>query len=82
MNDLSCRVARSRLAAQHDDELTLDQQITLEAHVSRCATCAAARDDLGVIRTALRYRAAQQSSEHETSEGLALAIVEQLRAEQ
>ncbi len=81
MSIISCRVARARLAAHHDDELTLDHQVALEAHLTRCPRCAALRDDLGLMRTALRTGSAASSAWDRAPSGLAPVVLGQVRAE-
>ena len=81
MSIISCRVARARLAAHHDDELTLDHQVALEAHLTRCPRCAALRDDLGLMRTALRTGSAARSAWDRSPEGSAPVVLGQVRAE-
>ncbi len=80
MSTVSCRVARAQLAARHDDELGLDQQVTLEAHASGCPSCAAVWDELGVIRTALRRSAARHVRD-EDNDGFARVVLGQVHAE-
>ena len=51
MKVLSCAAARRRLQAYHDDELSVGQQIEVDAHLEWCGECTAALEELE--RTAL-----------------------------
>ena len=54
MTHLSCRAVRKLLGAHHDGELTVDRQIAVETHLSRCPDCASRRDDLMTIQMLVR----------------------------
>ena len=83
MSRLPCSVIPSWLAAHHDGELALEEQVAVEAHLSHCPSCAAARDELETIRTTLRHGAAAHRPADE--EGVftlqAANALTQLRAE-
>jgi hypothetical protein len=68
MKVLSCAAARRRLQAYHDDELSVGQQIEIDAHLESCADCASALEDLDALRSVLRAarpgRAALTAEEH------------------
>jgi|SwirhisoilCB2_FD_contig_71_3319570_length_1875_multi_3_in_0_out_0_2 hypothetical protein len=68
MKVLSCAAARRRLQAYHDDELPVGQQIAVDAHLETCQDCAAAIEELNVLRAALRAstpgRVALSAEEH------------------
>lgn len=68
MKVLSCATARRRLQAYHDDELSVGQQIELDAHLEWCAECTAALEDLDELRSVLRAatpgRAGLTAEEH------------------
>jgi hypothetical protein len=51
---LGCIAARQRLQAFHDDELPIDEQIAVGAHLETCAACHAEFAELGLLRSALR----------------------------
>ena len=53
MTPLSCSAVHRRLQAYHDDELPVQEQIAVSAHVEWCPACAAALSDLDVVRAAL-----------------------------
>jgi hypothetical protein len=50
----SCAVARRRLQAFHDGELSVGDQIAVRAHVETCVSCAATLEDFDEVRSALR----------------------------
>jgi Putative zinc-finger len=54
MKVLSCTAARRRLQAYHDDELSVGQQIEVDAHLETCAECTSALEELDLLRSALR----------------------------
>ena len=68
MSRFSCGSIPTWLAAHHDGELTLEEQIAVEGHISTCPACAGARDDLATIRGALRRGAAVHHAESEDVE--------------
>ena len=84
MNRFSCGSIPTWLAAHHDGELTLEEQIAVEGHISTCPACAGARDDLKAIRSALRLGAAVQHAESEDVELFAVytaTALSQVRAD-
>ena len=66
----------------HDDELELERQIAVEAHLSRCAECASRRAALAGIQRLMR-RAASEPAEYagEMLAGLLSPVVAQMRVE-
>lgn len=54
MTRLSCAEARRRIQARHNGELTVSEQISLEAHIEWCQVCADELAGLRLIRLALR----------------------------
>jgi hypothetical protein len=54
MNMLTCAATRRRLQAYHDQELSLNDQIAVSAHLAWCDPCSAALADLERLRTILR----------------------------
>jgi hypothetical protein len=54
MKVLSCAAARRRLQAYHDDELSVGQQIEVDAHLEWCAGCTSALEELDLLRATLR----------------------------
>ena len=79
MKDLTCSEIRRRLDAYHDGELPVDDQIALDAHFEWCDSCARARSDLRVLRTAVRAlspgRLAFASDEGVSIEGVVLSRI-------
>ncbi len=53
----SCRAVRRLLEAHHDEELGIEEQIGVEAHLFRCTRCAERRAELTWIQTLLRQAA-------------------------
>ena len=65
MKPLSCVAARRRLSAFYDGELTVAEQVAVDAHLRRCRACA---DDLAGLRDVgdmLRARSAAAASAFE-----------------
>ncbi len=54
MKVLTCAATRHRLAAFHDEELTVADQIAVSAHVDWCSECAAEFAELRALQAALR----------------------------
>jgi hypothetical protein len=54
MKVLDCGATRRRLHAYHDEELPMDDQIDVSAHLEWCDDCAAALEDLRTLSSALR----------------------------
>lgn len=54
---LTCRGVRRLIGAHHDDELSIEEQIAVEAHLARCPRCAKRREQLASIQTLLRQAA-------------------------
>lgn len=83
MKVLSCATARRRLQAYHDDELSIGQQIEVDAHLEACAQCTTALEELDELRSALRAatmgRVALTAEEHDGFHG---SVVSRVGAEQ
>jgi hypothetical protein len=52
---LGCEHAREMLQAFVDDELSVDEQVSVESHLRWCRTCAAHVEDLRTIGESLRF---------------------------
>jgi hypothetical protein len=80
MTALTCAAVRQRLAAFHDDELAVQEQIAVQAHLYGCAGC---RDELHEgyesVSTALRLAAAPGPADDWT--GLQPGVISRMRAE-
>ena len=65
MRPLSCRQARSLVAAYHDGELALDLQVSVQAHLRACPSCLGERRRLAEVgarlREAVRARAPEEA---------------------
>jgi Putative zinc-finger len=83
MKVLSCAAALRRLQAYHDDELTVGQQIEVDAHLETCASCVVALEELDSLRLVLRAatpgRVALTAEEHA---GFHASVVSRVGAEQ
>jgi hypothetical protein len=83
MKVLSCAAARRRLQEYHDDELSVGQQIEVDAHLETCGECASALEELDVLRSALRAatpgRVSLTAEEHAGFHG---SVVSRVGAEQ
>lgn len=85
MKELSCVAARRRLQSYHDGELTVGEQIAMDAHLEWCDACAGTLEELDTVRAALRAvapgRAALASFTSEESLGFHASIVSRVGAE-
>jgi hypothetical protein len=85
MKDLSCAAARRRLQSYHDEELTVGEQIAMDAHLERCTECREALLDLEALRAVLRAgapgRVALASLTSEDAVGFHASVVSRIGAE-
>jgi hypothetical protein len=65
MKALTCAAAHRRLQAYHDGELTIEQQIEVEAHLEWCDVCATDIAEMRMVRQALRSLAPARGAAHE-----------------
>jgi len=80
MTGLTCAAVRQRLAAFHDDELPLQEQIAVQTHVNGCESCLAQlREQYQAVRGALRLAAAPGPADDWT--GLTPGVISRMRAE-
>lgn len=78
----SCRCVRRQLSAFHDGELTVPEQIAVEAHLRECRACAAEAHELDTVASVLRMSVSGGESECERLAGLSAGVVSRLKAEQ
>lgn len=82
MKVLTCATARRRLQAYHDGELSVSEQIDVDAHLEWCDHCVASIEEMqavrSVLRTALPGRAVMTFTD-DTS--LQAALISRIRAE-
>jgi putative zinc finger protein len=71
---LGCEAAREMLEGFVDDELSVSQQVTLEAHLRWCDTCRARVEDVRLIGSALRTGSAHPAIG--TGEARALSVMQ------
>jgi hypothetical protein len=81
MKVLTCAAARRRLHAFHDDELPVADQIAVSTHLEWCEGCAAAFDELGALRAALRERSHRLTLSAEEAVSLQSRIVSRAKVE-
>jgi hypothetical protein len=85
MKELSCAAARRRLQPYHDGELTVGEQIAMDAHLEWCDACAGTLAELDLLRGALRAgapgRAALASFTSEEAVGFHASVVSRVGAE-
>jgi Putative zinc-finger len=82
MKPLTCAAARRRLHAFHDGELSISDQIAVEAHIDWCDSCAGALADFRLIGSALRVGALRRDSmSHDEAVALTSAVVSRSKAE-
>jgi hypothetical protein len=75
----TCAAVRRRLQSFHDGELTVRDQIAVEAHVHDCPRCAGALADFRAVGDSLRLAAAPAPFDDWT--GLRSAVISRMRAE-
>lgn len=79
---MTCRAIRRRLAEYHDRELSVEEQIAVEAHLARCAECWREAEGLAAIGDGLRALAATTAQGwHRELAGLPSGVVSRLSAE-
>jgi len=85
MKPFTCVATRRRLGAFHDQELPVDEQIAVGAHLEWCGECANQYAELQFVRVALRATAPGRTSlstlSREEAAGFNAAIVNRLTAE-
>jgi hypothetical protein len=82
MTTSPCRLVRRQLQAFHDRELSLGDQMAVEAHLQRCAECEGLAADLTALRGVLRLKAPGRSMRFvDDAESLVGAVVGRLQAE-
>jgi hypothetical protein len=82
MKGLLCAYVFRQLAAFHDGELSVEQQIAVESHLQECSRCAAEAKRLQTISDALRSEAAGLAQESfEDIEGLRAGVISRMKAE-
>jgi hypothetical protein len=79
MTALTCRAARRRLQAFHDEELSIAEQISVAAHLEACDRCASDLAELRALRTGLRGVSLRRVVSLE--EGFQSGVVTRLKAE-
>jgi hypothetical protein len=82
MKGLLCAYVFRQLAAFHDGELSVEQQIAVESHLQECSRCAAEVQRLQSISDALRCQAAGLAQESFADiEGLRAGVISRMKAE-
>lgn len=80
MTGLTCTAVRQRLAAFHDDELAVPEQIAVQGHLHDCPACLLAlQKEYQAVAGALRLAAAPGPADDWT--GLAPGVIGRMRAE-
>jgi anti-sigma factor RsiW len=83
MTQLNCAQALRRLSAFHDHELSVEDQIAVEAHLHTCVRCAGEFARLETIGDALRSEAAALAQAcFEDVNGLRAGVISRLKAEE
>jgi putative zinc finger protein len=70
-----------RLPEFHDEELPVADQIAVGAHLEWCSKCAAAFEELGRVRAAIRRGAGHSTLTEDEGDTLQAAVVSRVRAE-
>jgi hypothetical protein len=79
MTPLTCTAVRRRLAEFHDDELPIQERISVQGHLTGCAGCMAERETYFEVTSALRLAAAPGPADDWT--GLQPGVISRMRAE-
>jgi hypothetical protein len=83
MNPYACADVRARLEAFYDGEVTIDQRVAIQQHISDCAGCSAAAGELAEIGATLRGLAAVVTEEHRVEElRMSAHVIERLKVEE
>ena len=79
----ACLDVRERLEAFHDGELSIDERISFQQHISECAGCSSVAGELAAISAGLRELAAI-TGEHQPVEALQIPtdVIERLKIEE
>ncbi len=80
----TCSAVRRRLAEYHDGELTIDQRVAIQSHLSACPACAAEELQLHMVTAALRSATVERAYavDSDVLDGLAAGVISRLTAEQ
>lgn len=81
MKILTCASAGRRLQAYHDGELSVSDQIDVDAHLEWCDQCAAALEDMRQLRTALRTALPGREALWLEESNVSAAVISRIRAE-
>ena len=79
MTHLTCALVRRRLAEYHDDELPLQERISVQGHLHGCEACTDELDSYYSVTSALRLAAAPGPADDWT--GLQPGVISRMRAE-
>ena len=79
---LGCETTRGMLPGFMDGELSVADQVALEAHLRWCRTCSAHVEDLRIIGESLRLFVPSPSDEDPALDALQAGVVSRLRVEQ
>jgi hypothetical protein len=78
---LSCAAVRRRLEAYHDGELSVPDQIAVQAHIEECPPCMAECRALAEVGDTLRRAAVSRATSSDRPAGLASGVLTRLAAE-
>lgn len=83
MHEHPCADVREHLEAFYDGELTIDQRVGIQNHLSECVTCSLAAEDLNAMGATLREFAAQVA-DRTSDEPMRMTarVIERLRVEE
>lgn len=77
----TCRTIRRQLAAFHDGELAVGDQIAVQTHLRHCASCAAEARELTLLSSMVRAGSPAIGGTPELLAGLPAGVVSRLKAE-
>ena len=76
-----CRTVRSWVSAAYDDELSVEQQVAMDAHLDRCAACRRTRDEVTTLGMALRRGASEHRPDDAALARLAPEVLARMTVE-
>jgi hypothetical protein len=76
-----CSDVLDQLEAFHDGELTIDDQIAIQQHLSECSSCSYAANEIASLGDTLRNLAAAADADHEPL-NITPHVIERLRVEE
>lgn len=77
-----CATVSEQLAAFHDGELTVEQQVAVEAHLRECVACAIESAEIADLGRLMREMAAGLPDRHQVDAHVSAVMLERVRVEE